>query len=120
MPYPPAFLAIQLTFARRLAALSGQPAHDAILTKTALYRILGLDWSLDPRDPVWRRFILAAAGDDGDSDAAYSVYAERCARGLVPDYDTSRPHWGCFSYEHLPDIRVIRLHFANLDTPGYG
>lgn len=120
MPYPPAFLAIQLTFARALATLTGQPVHEAIPRRTALYRILGLDWSLDPRDPVWQRFIQAAGDDGGDSDAAYAVYAKRYALGLVPDYDTSRPHWGCFSYEFLADTRVVRLHFANLDTSGYG
>ena len=120
MPYPPAFLAIQLAFARAMAALTGLPVRDAILRRTALYRILGLDWSLDPAHPVWRRFIQAAGDDGADSDTAYAIYAERYERGLVPDYDTSRPHWGCFSYEYLPDARVVRMHFANLDTSGYG
>jgi hypothetical protein len=120
MPYPPGFLAIQLTFARGMAALTGQPIQEAILRRTALYRILGLDWSLDPAAPVWRRFIQAAGDDGGDSEAAYAVYAERYARGLVPDYDTSRPHWGCFSYEFDADTKVVRLHFANLDTSGHG
>ncbi|HKV84711.1 MAG TPA: hypothetical protein VJN88_09155, partial [Ktedonobacterales bacterium] len=120
MPYPPAFLAMQLAFARAMAALTGLPVRDAILRRTALYRILGLDWSMDPAHPVWRRFIQAAGDDGADSDTAYAIYAERYERGLVPDYDTSRPHWGCFSYEYLPDARVVRMHFANLDTSGYG
>lgn len=120
MPYPAAFLAIQLTFARKIAALSGQPVHEAVLRRTALYRILGLDWSLDPSDPVWQGFIRAIGEDGGASDAAYRVYIERYEQGLVPDYDTSRPHWGCFSYEFDADTKVVRLHFANLDTSGYG
>lgn len=123
MPYPQAFIEMQLTFARTLAALTGQPVDEAILRKTALYRILGLDWSLDPTDPVWRRFIQAAetgaSGADSDG-AAYQVYVERYEQGQIPEYDTSRPHWGCFSYEYLPERRAVRLHFANLDTSGLG
>ncbi len=120
MPYPPAFLEIQVTFARRMAELSGQPVHESVLRNTALYRILGLDWSLDPRQPVWRRFVGELRDDGTGFDAAYQIYAERHAQGLIPDYDTSRPHWGCFSYEYRPDAHAVRLHFADLDTTGAG
>jgi hypothetical protein len=120
MPYPPAFLEIQVIFARRMGELTAKPFEEAVLRNTALYRILGLDWSLDPRHPVWQQFI-AAMGDDGaDSASAFRVYSDRHAQGLIPDYDTSRPHWGCFSYEYDSDARVVRLHFANLDTSGAG
>lgn len=120
MPYPLAFLEIQVTFARIMAELSGKPFQESTLCNTALYRILGLDWSLDPRHTVWQQFI-AALGDGGASfAAAYRVYSERYAQGLIPDYDTSRPHWGCFSHEYDADMRVVRLHFANLDTSGLG
>jgi hypothetical protein len=120
MPYPPAFLEIQVTFARRMAALTGQPLRESALRNTALYRILGLDWSLDPHHPVWQRFVGELRDDGTRFDAAYQVYAERQAQGLIPDYDTSRPHWGCFSYEYHADGRSVRLHFADLDTTGVG
>lgn len=120
MPYPTAFLEIQVTFARRMAELNGTPFPESLLHQTALYRILGLDWSLDPHDPVWQRFLGALPEHGPEMDAAYRVYADRCAQGLIPDYDTSRPHWGCFSYEYDPDARTIRLHFVNLDTTGAG
>lgn len=120
MPYPPTFLEIQVAFAQRMAKLSGKPYHESLLRNTALYRILGLDWSLDPHDPVWQRFVGALQDDGTGIEAAYQVYAERYAQGLIPDYDTSRPHWGCFSYEYHPDTRVVRLHFVNLDTTGAG
>jgi hypothetical protein len=120
MPYPPAFLEIQILFAHKLAALSGQPLHESALRNTALYRILGLDWSLDPRHPVWQRFVGELHDDGTGFDAAYQVYTERQAQGLIPDYDTSRPHWGCFSYEYHADERAVRLHFADLDTTGAG
>jgi hypothetical protein len=120
MPYPPAFLEIQITFARRMAELSGQPVHQSLLRHTALYRILGLDWSLDPHQPVWQRFIGELREDGTGVDAAYRMYAERYAEGLIPDYDTSRPHWGCFSYEYHADVHAVRLHFADLDAIGAG
>lgn len=120
MPYPLAFLEIQVNFARRVAELTTQPFQDAVLSHTALYRILGLDWSLDPRHPVWRQFV-AALGDVGAGvTAAYQIYSERYRQELIPDYDTSRPHWGCFSYEYSAEERAIRLHFANLDPSGAG
>jgi len=120
MPYPPAFLEIQVSFARRMAELSGQPVRESVRRNTALYRILGLDWSLDPHDPVWQRFVGELHDDGTEFDAAYRVYAERHAQGLIPDHDTSRPHWGCFSYEYHPDAHAVRLHFADLDTTGAG
>lgn len=120
MSYPLAFLEIQVVFARRMAELTAQPFHDVVLSHTALYRILGLDWSLDPRHPVWRQFIAALADDGAGVAAAYQLYNERYAQRLIPDYDMSRPHWGCFSYEYDANERAIRLHFVNLDTSGAG
>jgi hypothetical protein len=120
LPYPQAFLDIQLTFARKLAQLSGQPYHEAILRQTALYRILGLDWSMDPQNPVWQQFLAAIAGESDIAAAVYRFYSERVAQGLVPEYETSRPHWGCFSYELLADLKAVRLHFSSLDTSGFG
>lgn len=95
--YPPAFLEIQVAFAHKMAGLTGTPFYDSVLRKTALYRILGLDWSFDPHHPIWQRFI-AGLGDDGAGlEEAYRIYSERHAQGFIPDYDISRPHWGCFS-----------------------
>ena len=120
MPYPPAFLEIQVPFARRMAELSGRPFRESVLCNTALYRILGLDWSLDPQNPVWQQFIAALQDDGKGFAAAFRIYSERHAQDLISDYDTSRPHWGCFSYEYHSDERTIRLHFVNLDTSGAG
>lgn len=117
MPYPEAFLNIQLVFARRIAEITDKLYAESVLRNTALYRILGLDWSLDTTDPAWQKFIAALSKGSG---AAYGVYRERHAQGLVPDYDDSRPHWGCFSFEYQPDERTVRLHFSNQDTSGLG
>jgi len=120
MPYPPEFINIQRTFAQHMAAITGETMRASALRTTALYRILGLDWSLNPDDPVWQRFADELREDGTGFDAAYQVYADRYATGVIPDYDTSRPHWGCFSYEYHPDERVVRLHFSNRDMSGVG
>jgi len=120
VPYPQAFLDIQLTFARKMAQLSSQPYHEAILRQTALYRILGLDWSLDPQNPVWQQFIAAIEGEPDDAPVVYRFYSERAAQGLIPEHDTERPHWGCFSYELLDNPKAVRMHFSNWDASGFG
>lgn len=120
MSYPACFLELQVLFARRLAELSGRPLPQMVLRHTALYRILGLDWSLDPSHPVWQRFVDALGHDGSGFEAAYSVYEERYRQGLIPDHEPSRPHWGCFSYEEQPGDRSVRLHFSNWDTTGMG
>lgn len=57
MHYPQAFFELQLLFARKRAALLAQPYPQAILHNTALYRILGLDWSFDASNPVWQAYV---------------------------------------------------------------
>lgn len=117
MIYPQAFLGIQLAFAQKMADITGMPYAKSALRNTALYRILGLDWSLDPDDPVWRQFIAALGVGN---DVAYEVYRKRYAQGLVPEYELDQPYWGCFSFEFEPVESVVRVHFSNQDQSGFG
>jgi hypothetical protein len=121
MPYPQAFLEIKLTFARKMATLTGQPVRETVLWSTALYRMLGLDWSVGPEHPALGRVLAAlerGEGREGASEVAYRVYRKPYDEGLIPDYEV--PRWGCFAYEYAPEGRAIHLHFANLDASGYG
>jgi hypothetical protein len=52
MLYPIGFFDLQLTFAQKIEQLTKQSYPEAILYRTAMYCILGLDWSLDPQHPV--------------------------------------------------------------------
>jgi hypothetical protein len=116
MLYPPKFFGLQLTFARKITQLTKQPYHDTVLNLTALYRILGLDWSLDPRHPVWQTYLKGLHQEGSDTDWSYQFYLERADQ--IPSYN--KPRWGCFSYEYWSERRMIHLHFANLDGSGYG
>src|SRR5260370_8633 len=122
MPYPRSFFELQLTFARKIAELTYQPYQEAVLHRTAFYRIFGLDWSFDATNPVWQSYLQGlkhAQGlseDNSDVDWTYRFYLTR--HDDIPQYNT--PRWGCFSYEYIADTQVVRMHFANLDASGYG
>ena len=92
MLYPPGFFGLQLTFARKITHLTQRPYQEAILNMTALYRILGLDWSLDPLNPVWLDYLKGLHQLDADADWSYQFYLERADQ--IPSYDNQ--HWGCF------------------------
>jgi len=118
MLYPPGFFGLQLTFARKITQLTKQPYQDTVLNMTALYRILGLDWSLDPQNPTWQDYLkgLHLIDIDADADWSYQFYLERANQ--LPSYDNQ--HWGCFGYEYWSERRLIHLHFWNLDESAHG
>jgi hypothetical protein len=57
MLYPPGFFGLQLASARKMTRLAQRSYPEAILYGTAMYRILGLDWSLDPYHPTWQAYL---------------------------------------------------------------
>ncbi len=117
-PYPEEFFAIQIAFARKTSEISSQLYAEAILRNTALYRIFGLDWSLDPVHPVWQAYVQGLKQTEEDVHWTYQYYLERYAADTIPSYNT--PRWGCFSYEYASEQQVIHMHFSNLDFSGYG
>lgn len=119
MRYPREFFAVQLAFAQKMSGLTQGAYLDTVLHNTAFYRILGLDWSLDASHPVWQAYCAGLQGDKGDVEWTYQFYLSHLDD--IPEYDTSRQHWGCFSHEYHAAEQRIRLHFAGpLDRSGYG
>lgn len=119
MRYPQEFFAVQLEFAQKMAELTQQPYKDMVLQKTALYRILGLDWSLDARNPVWQEYCAGLQQGREDADWTYQFY--RASLADIPEWEPSWQHWGCFAFEYHVDKHVVRPHFAGaLDRSGYG
>jgi len=118
MLYPPGFFSLQLIFARKISLLSQRSYQDIVLNMTAFYRILGLDWSLDPQNPIWQAYVkgLHQVDINADTNWSYQFYLERSDQ--LPTYDNQ--HWGCFGYEYRSERRLIHLHFWNLDESGYG
>ena len=119
MRRPREFFAIRLEFAQKMAELAQESYPNAVLRKTAFYRILGLDWSLDAGHRVWQAYCEGLRGEKEDVEWTYQFYLSRLDD--IPEYETTRQHWGCFSHEYHADERCIRLHFAgSLDGSGYG
>lgn len=119
MRYQREFFAVQLAFAQKMASLTRQPYPEIVLHNTALYRILGLGWDFDANNPVWQEYCAGLRYEETDVDWTHLFYLTHLDD--IPEYDTSRPHWGCFSYEYAADTHSIRMHFAgSLDTSGHG
>ncbi|HKF35460.1 MAG TPA: hypothetical protein VKB35_01065, partial [Ktedonobacteraceae bacterium] len=76
MLYPPGFLGLQLASARKMAQLAQRSYLEAILYGTAMYRILGLDWSLDPHHPTWQAYLKGLHQEDIDANWSYQFYLE--------------------------------------------
>src|SRR5262245_30240332 len=115
--YTQRFFALQLTFAWRIAALSEQPIEEVVLGHTALYRLLGLDWSFDAGHPVWQAYVRALQGDTPDAAQTHAFYLARYDQ--IPRAP-EEPRWGCFSYAYDGAARAIHLHFGNHDAPEPG
>ena len=116
MPYPQVLFDLQLTFARKITALSQRPYQEVVLRDTAMYRILGLDWAFDTAHPVWQAYLQGLRHEQGDADWSHQFYLARYDQ--LPKHPT--PNWGCFAYDYSPEAQVIHIHFANVDTSGYG
>jgi hypothetical protein len=115
--YPKLFFELQLIFAQKIADVSQQPLDQVLLHFTALYRILGLDWSLDPTHTVWQTYTQGLQFAAEKVEFTHHFYRERYP--AIPKF-TDDEHWGCFAYEYHPERRAVHLHFSNQDTSIYG
>jgi hypothetical protein len=115
--YSKPFFELQLVFAQKIAALSQQPFDQVLLRFTAFYRILGLDWSFDPANPVWRAYVQGLQQAAEKIDFTHQFYLQRYPS--LPKF-TDEEHWGCFAYEYKSEKRAIHFHFFNEDKSIYG
>jgi hypothetical protein len=106
-----------MLFAQKIADLSQQPLEQAVLHYTALYRIFGLDWTLDPTNPVWQAYSVGLQREPDRIDYTYRFYLQRY--DSIPKF-ADEEHWGCFSYSHNAKDRSIHIHFADEDRSPYG
>ncbi len=60
-----------------MAELSRQSLEETVLHSTAFYRILGLDWSLDPMHPVWQEYLQRLQQEQTDAEQTYRFYLQR-------------------------------------------
>ncbi len=116
--YPKGFFEVQLAFARKVAQITQQPFEDAVLHFTAMYRILGLDWSADPTNPVWQKYIQVLQQDAKEgAEGTYQFYYSMS--DSIP-HMSEQQHWGCFAHDYLPKQQRVQMHFSNQDFTKYG
>ncbi len=116
--YPERFFDVQLIFARKVAEVTKQSFADAVLHHTAIYRILGLDWSANPAHLTWQEYLQALQQDvKAGAKGTYQFYFARS--GSIP-HMSDQQHWGCFAYDYLQKQRKVKLHFSNQDFTEYG
>ncbi len=115
--YAQPFFMLQLVFAQKISTLAQQPFEQAILHYTAIYRIFGLDWSMDPTNPVWQKYIQGQQQTTDTAAFTYQFYLQRYEE--IPKF-TDQEHWGCFAYDYHPESRTIHFHFSDADRSGYG
>ena len=116
--YPKEFFEVQLAFARKVAEVTQRPFEDVVLHYTAMYRILGLDWSADPTNPVWQNYIQALQQDvEIGAEGTYQFYY--AMSDSIP-HMSEQTHWGCFAHDYLPDQNRVKIHFSNQDFTEYG
>ncbi len=113
MNYPQRFFEINLCFAQKVAEVSGQPFHSALLHYTNLYIRFGLGWDLSTPNPIWQEYIDGLQQAEDRAVWTYNFYLKR-----QPPTAPQAVDWpfGCFSYNLLDDNR-IRLHFHNNEPP---
>ncbi len=116
--YPKGFFEVQLAFARRVAEVTHQLFEEAVLKYTAMYRILGLDWSADPTNPLWQKYLQALQQDvNKGAESTYQFYY--AISDSIP-HISEQQQWGCFAYDYLSDQHTIKIHFSNQDFTQYG
>ena len=115
--YSKPFFELQLVFAQKIADRLHYPLEWTVLHCTALYRIFGLDWSLDPTNPIWQSYSKGLQQELDPVDYTYQFYLQRYES--IPKF-TEEEHWGCFSYSHNIEKRSIHIHFSDQDRSPYG
>ena len=111
------YFALQLTFARRMAALTGLPLAKAVARYTNFHKRLGLgDGGDDPRSADWLSFVepLSALTSDAEQ-LAWTVQAFAARLPTPTSKDQTR--FGCFACEAPDDQGCLRIHFQNRE-PG--
>ena len=108
----PDFFNLQLRFARRVTQVGSYTFEEAILNFTNIY-LQCLGRSFDAAHPAWQAYLEGLRRAPDSAVWTYAFYESQ--RGAA-----SPPSGRCFQHTYLPDEQVIRLHFTNGDTSGYG
>ncbi|MFM0055119.1 hypothetical protein PQR64_05810 [Paraburkholderia phytofirmans] len=111
MRYSKDFFALQIRFARVVAALTDRPVEQALLDYTNIYVRFGLGRAFDPEHPTWRCYADGLSETADISDWTYRFYL-----GQKPEVSRTQivKTFGCFSYARQGP-ECVRIHFRNIE-----
>lgn len=108
MVYSREFFALQIEFAKAVAALGSLPIDRALLDFTNLYIRFGLGRDFDHSNPIWRHYVDGLTHTSDVFDWTYRFYLAQ-AEDLRPP-----PTSACFSYA-MQGAECVRIHFRNAE-----
>ena len=112
MELSPAFFDLQMRFADTAAQMGHMIFEEALLNYTNMYiRLVG--YSFDPTHPVWQAYLQGLGQAPQRALWTHAFYQQRREPPVPSSY-------GCFRYQYHPEEDLIRYHFVNADTSGYG
>jgi hypothetical protein len=118
--YPRAFIALQITFARKIAEILEQPLTAVLIDYTLLRQIFYLRVSHKLANPLWDEFLHGLDTHDDPVEWAYQFHLRRA--NASPEQSSHQPqHFGCFSYAYpWHATPCLYLHFESRDRSGFG
>jgi hypothetical protein len=103
------FFALNLTFAKRISAITSETLQQSLLNYTHLYLAFGLGRDFNPANRIWQSY-LHNLREGQDLDAyTHEFYLTQQAKQPKNEPENA---FGCFSYVLWEGNRV-RLHFRN-------
>lgn len=110
--YSPAFIHLQLQFAKKLSALLNIDLDEGLAEHTVFRQLLDVSISReDQRDPLWQQFVRGCKEQLDAASWAYNFYQQHAA----PEREATQPRFGCFTFAYpFREMPVVRLHFENL------
>lgn len=110
MLFPKEFIELQFVFADKVSNILGISFQKALFEFTSMPIRVGVPFSdLQEENRNWKSFIQDINSKE-DLEKAYKIHLER-----MKDAPPMRMQYGCFSYDYLPDEKLVKLHFANND-----
>ena len=124
---PLAHFTLQYDYAKRAAQILNFPIGQALLEFTQFWRRIHnaaelrmnkMDWSFNPTTPQWNELCYRINRQEPADTVAHDLYIKNNGNA-----EAGKKYFGCFRYDFIEQARnkgIIKLHFKNRDTSGYG
>lgn len=110
MLFPKEFIQLQFIFADKVSKILGVSFQKALFDYTSMPIRVGVPFSdLNEKNQNWKSIVENISTKE-DYEKAYEIHYKR-----MKDAPPMRMQYGCFSFDYLPDEKLVKLHFANND-----